>query len=204
MTPNLKDAGRLVQRTIAGETVDVVEKDFHVLSYDAETRTGEIVASDETVDRYGDIVEAAGWDLENYMKNPVMLIDHSYSVNDIIGQCVPRVEGNKLVARFILDDPASNRQAAIVANLIKNRSLRAVSVGFSAKSYERIEDAEGKWTGGFRFTNQELLEISWVAVPANPNACMSITAPTESAASSDAAARVRNTARAIALAGVRF
>lgn len=173
----LKTAGRLVQRTINGEPVDVVEKEFQLLAYDPLTRTGEIVASDETVDRYGDVVVAAGWKLDNYLKNPVMLLDHSYQVADIVGQASPRIEGNRLVARFVLDDPAANRQAAIVANLIKNRSLRAVSVGFQANAFDRIEDEKGNWTGGFRFTDQELLEISWVAVPANPNAVLAATEP---------------------------
>lgn len=197
----LRDAGRIVQRTIDGAEVGVVEKEFVVLSYDEESRSGEIVASDNTVDRYGDTIEAAGWKLDSYQKNPVMLIDHSYSVNDIVGQCAPRIEGNRLIARFQLDDPASNRQASIVANLIKNRSLRAVSVGFRALAYERIIDSEGAWTGGFNYTSQELLEISWVAVPANPNAVMAVDPEERAASSDDVNAEVLIAAKALALAG---
>lgn len=204
MIPDLRAAGRLVTRTAAdGSSVEVVEREFALRSYDPETRTGEIIASDATVDRYGDIVEASGWRLENYRRNPVMLIDHSYSVNDIVGQAFPRIEGGALVARFVLDDPATNRQASIVASLIKNRSLRAVSVGFTAKAYEPILDDDGNWTGGFRFTDQELLEISWVAVPANPSAVMSINDPEPTAASSDEADPVLIAARAMAFASER-
>ncbi len=33
-------------------------------------RTIRFVASDETVDRYGDVVSVEGWQLANYKKNP--------------------------------------------------------------------------------------------------------------------------------------
>lgn len=172
---DLREGGRLVQRRLRdGSAVDVVEKMFDVRAYDAEKRTGEIVASDETVDRYGDVIEAGGWELDNYSRNPVMLVDHDYSVLSIVGVTEPRVDSRALIARFTLDPPETNRMAAIVHNLLANRSLRAVSVGFVPKAYKRIVDEEGNWSGGYRFTAQELVEISWVAVPANPSATFAL------------------------------
>lgn len=38
--------------------------------------TYSFVASDETADRYGDIVRVAGWDLANYKRNPIVLFQH--------------------------------------------------------------------------------------------------------------------------------
>src|SRR4249920_1869365 len=37
----------------------------------------EFILSDATVDRYGDIVSADGWILENFMKNPIALFNHN-------------------------------------------------------------------------------------------------------------------------------
>jgi hypothetical protein len=35
----------------------------------------------------------------------------------------------------------------------------------------RLLDAAGDWTGGYEFKSQELLELSAVPIPANPDAC---------------------------------
>ncbi len=58
--------------------------------------------------------------------------------------------------------------------LIKQKIVRAVSVGFmvhSEEDYEAIRDEEEHFTG-LHFLRQELLEISLVAVPANPSALL--------------------------------
>src|SRR6201995_6135940 len=56
------------------------------------------VASDETVDRYGDIIRASGWQLDNFRKNPVLLFAHD-SRQPPVGQ-VPSIEvvGTELIA----------------------------------------------------------------------------------------------------------
>src|SRR5437763_16991584 len=38
----------------------------------------DIRVSDETLDRYGEIITAAGWRLDNYRKNPVIQNAHQY------------------------------------------------------------------------------------------------------------------------------
>src|SRR6185503_19793407 len=42
-------------------------------------RTMRFVASDESVDRSGDIIRASGWQLDNFRKNPVFLWAHKSS-----------------------------------------------------------------------------------------------------------------------------
>ncbi len=177
MTPDLRSAGRLVlRRTPDGGEVELVEKHLTLEAYDPETRGVTITASDETVDRYGDIVRASGWDLRSYQRNPVVLTDHDYRVASIVGTADVAVRDGRLAARITLDPPETNRQASIVANLLASGSLRSVSVGFRPlEPPTPILDETGKWTGGFEFKRQELLEISWVAVPANPNATLSQT-----------------------------
>lgn len=180
--------GRLVQRAVPwGGVVNVVERAAPVEGFDAETRQFTVVASDETVDRYGDVVEVKGWQLDNYSRNNVVLVDHSYKVEDIVGRGYPFVEGNALKMRVELDPPNLNRKAAIVSNLLETGSLRAVSVGFRPLDYELMLDEHGKPTGGVRFTRSELMEVSLVAVPANPSALVenAVTPAAASAASTD-------------------
>jgi hypothetical protein len=38
-----------------------------------ENGTFKVIASDETVDRAGEVIKVDGWDFKNYMKNPIML-----------------------------------------------------------------------------------------------------------------------------------
>jgi len=134
-------------------------------------RTATFVASDETVDRYGDIVSVKGWDLANFKRNPVFLWMHSQF--QPIGKVKKiGVEGDKLLATVRFFDPGDSKTADDLWRLVKKRLLRAVSVGFTVKSDQDIEpirDDNDRITG-FRFLRQELLELSLVSVPANPNA----------------------------------
>lgn len=125
-------------------------------------------SSDETVDRYSEIIVAAGWKLDNYRKNPVVQNAHRYdSVLDTIGKSViTEVRGAELFQRVEFAVSA-NPIAKITYDLYKGGFLAAVSVGFLPVKWEN-----GSKEAGFRrkFTEQELLEVSAVGIPANPNA----------------------------------
>jgi hypothetical protein len=41
-------------------------------------RTITLFASDESVDRDGDVISVKGWQLDNYLKNPALLWSHNY------------------------------------------------------------------------------------------------------------------------------
>ncbi len=143
------------------------------IEIDPETKAIDITASDETIDRYGDVIVAAGWQLDNYAKNPVILVDHRYLVQAIVGTGEARITGRKLKVRITHDDDELNVNAQMVARLVDRGLLRAVSVGFMPLKWESIKDKDGNWTG-FKYLEQDLLEVSWVAVPANPNATLGI------------------------------
>jgi hypothetical protein len=141
------------------------------------------VASDETVDRYGDVIVAKGWQLDAFKTNPVLLLDHQADAEHIVGNVTDiQVTGKRLIATATIadfkDDPALKdskirETTDTVWALLQNKILRAVSVGFTVNSYddiERILDDEGEPTGGVRYLKPELLELSIVAIPANPNA----------------------------------
>jgi HK97 family phage prohead protease len=134
-------------------------------------RTATFVASDETVDRYGDIVSVNGWDLKNFRRNPMFLWMHSqYQPIGTVKKI--GVEGDKLLATVKFFDAGDSKTADDLWKLVKKRKLRAVSVGFTVKSDDDIEAIrdENERVTGFRFLRQELLELSLVSVPANPNA----------------------------------
>ncbi len=182
----LWDAHRLTLRELpTGEPVLQVEKSLDVaVKFDEGSDLVSIVASTGDVDRYGDVVDPAGWDLAHYVRNPVILADHSYEVASIVGHAVSarttptkqatadddavQAKPGSLELSVKLDPADSSEQTRTVRAKLASRSLRTVSVGFRPLAYNLIRDSEDNWTGGYLFKESELLEVSFVAVPANP------------------------------------
>jgi HK97 family phage major capsid protein/HK97 family phage prohead protease len=127
----------------------------------------DFVLSDETVDRYGDVIDAKGWDLKNFRKNPIALFGHSAGFPIGTWSNI-RVEGGKLMARLNLAAKGTSQRIDELISLVEQGILRAVSVGFRPLEAEPID--KEKPFGGQRYTKQELLETSLVSVPANPAA----------------------------------
>jgi HK97 family phage prohead protease len=179
----LRSLGRLVTRSHRdGSKIEQMERGLSATVTKAEDDTYEVIASDATEDRYGDIVEPGGWKLDNYLKNPVWLADHTYWVEYLVGRALDtRVEKGRLISRYKPDPINSSPVTDIVLAKLDSGSLRAVSVGFMPLVWEKIRDEHDDWTGSFRFIEQELLENSWVVVPANPNALL-LSAPEPHAA----------------------
>lgn len=121
------------------------------------------VLSDATPDRYGDVVEARGWDLGWFKRNPIALFGHDNAFPIGTWEDV-RVEGNKLLGRLKLAEQGTSARIDELRSLVQQKILRAVSVGF------KPIETEPNGTRGTRFLKQELLETSLVSVPANPSA----------------------------------
>jgi uncharacterized protein len=136
---------------------------------DPEDRTLEFIGSTGHVDRYGDVIEVAGWDLKNYQKNPVFLWAHDYR-QPPVGKAL-KVEKTDQGLLFRIQFPTAEEYpfADTVYKLYLGGYLRATSVGFQDLEREPLTDKEGKQTG-FRYKKQELYELSAVPVPANPQA----------------------------------
>lgn len=127
----------------------------------------DFILSDETADSVGDIVRADGWDLSNFKNNPIALMGHDH--RNIIGTWSNvRVQGKKLLGRLKLAAPGTSQLVDDVRKLVDQGILKAVSVGFSVKEYEPI-DQKIPW-GAWDITKAQLFEASLVAVGANPNA----------------------------------
>lgn len=126
-----------------------------------------IVASNEDVDRYGDIVRASGWELTNFRKNPVLLFGHNSRALPVGRVLRIEVEGTRLVADLEFMDEETSKESAQVERMLRAGFLNASSVGFSpTKTPKRILDENNEWTGGYEFVGQELMELSIVPVPA--------------------------------------
>jgi HK97 family phage prohead protease len=128
----------------------------------------DFVSSDETLDRYDEIISASGWQITNYQRNPVFQNAHQYG--DIIftlGKAlITEVRNGRLYQRIEFATDV-NPMARIAYGLYRGKFLNAVSVGFIPLRWEN-----GSVEKGFRrkYLSQELLEVSAVGIPANPNA----------------------------------
>lgn len=139
-----------------------------------EERILRFIGSDETPDRDGDIISIEGWELDNYLKNPVFLWAHDYSIPPVGKAVDVFVKDGKLIFDIQFPEKGIYPFADLVYNLYKGGFLNATSVGFIGKDYVERDDDEAKdlpaWRRGVKFTRQELLELSAVPVPSNPSA----------------------------------
>ena len=159
----------------------------HKLYFEAELKAleggkFEVTASTGQEDRLGDTINPDGWELRNFRKNPVMLWAHDNFAPPIARATRVWIEDKKLKLK---GEFAPTPFAQELRVLVEGGFLNAVSVGFiplfedekgmidiEGKMYRRAEGEEiksmeeKKLHGGMRFEKQELLEVSWVAVPA--------------------------------------
>ena len=135
-----------------------------------EDGTYEFVASDESIDRYGDMIMVDGWELANYKRNPVALFQHQHS-NPIGIASKVWIEGKELKCRIKLAAEGTSPFIDSLRKLMAQKILRAVSVGFMPTvDPVYLRDPLNDRITGLKFVGQELLEISIVSVPANANA----------------------------------
>lgn len=122
------------------------------------------VASTNSVDRHGEVVDNNGWDLKAYKKNPVILWGHDHTEPAIGVSKKTWVEGvgkkAKLMITPVLHDVTDKAKA--IKQLVEMGIIRTLSVGFRP-----LESKDG-----VTFDKNELLEISMVNVPANADAMM--------------------------------
>jgi len=135
---------------------------------DVPAATIDFIGSDETLDRYDEVISAAGWRLDNYRKNPVFQNAHKYGdIMFTLGRSlVTEVRDGKLYQRIEFATSV-NPMARIAYGLYRGKFLNAVSVGFIPIRWETGTD-QSQYRR--KYLEQELLELSAVGIPANPNA----------------------------------
>ena len=163
-----------------------------VKAVDLEARTAEHIISTDSIDRSNDVIEQDGWDLTEYQKNPIVLADHSYKVDSIIGRAKTiTIKQHSMHAVTEFHDFGIGAKAF---ELVQAGMARAWSVGFRGLDGHSIREGQklkckkckatySKLKGdreeddifvvGRHFTKQRLYEYSLVAIPANPDAVMS-------------------------------
>lgn len=109
------------------------------------------VASTEGVKRDGKDLKVEDWDLTNFKRNPVVLINHDYRSLPI-GRAEMTVDGKRLLADVTFDD--QDELAVKVESKIKRGIITSGSVGW--------EDLPGG--------KRDLLDFSIVTVPADTSA----------------------------------
>ena len=131
----------------------------------------DFIASDETLDRYDEVVKLDGWELDEYRANPVVLDSHNYgSVAAVLGKSTEVLIGSGKMrnrVKFAMDNPLG----AMAYKMAKGGFIHSESVGFIPRAWTpgKTKDEPAR-----TFTKQTLLEISLVAVPANPGATIGL------------------------------
>jgi HK97 family phage major capsid protein/HK97 family phage prohead protease len=139
-------------------TVKAVEEDQRIIRG---------VATTPNPDRVGDIVEPLGVQF----KNPMPLL-HQHDHDKPVGTVTfdrPTKDGITFEAKLPkIDEPGPLRDRVETAwGEVKAGLVRAVSIGFRAMEHAFLD------SGGIRFIETEVLELSLVSVPANADAVIS-------------------------------
>lgn len=120
------------------------------------------IFSTGTEDRHGEVVDQAGWKLEEYMQNPVVLFSHD-PYQPAIGKMVElgmNESGN--LAGTIQFAANEYEFAKTIYNLYKGGFMRAFSVGFMNHRYEIDQENDM-----VILRENTLYEVSAVNIPAN-------------------------------------
>jgi HK97 family phage prohead protease len=173
---------------IAGTVGIVKQMIAPVEPLDQERRALRFVISNGAVDRERDTVAIAGWDLDNYLRNPVVLWGHDASRLPIGRAFDVAIEDDALKAsvEFI---PAMIPEGGAFADSVYRLAclgfIGATSVGFRPVKWDYTNDKDrgaDDWFPGIDFAEQELVEFSIVTVPANPEALIEAPGPGEGTA----------------------
>lgn len=134
---------------------------FEVKVLDEQNRIIEMVGATEDFDRAGDRMLMSGVIIDNYLKNPIILPNHDRGSQSIGKAIDVKVVGSKLVFKIQFADTELGREWFY---LYANKYMNASSIGFIGLEYTPNNQ------GGYDYTKWELLELSLVTVPCNPNA----------------------------------
>lgn len=135
---------------------------------DTEAHRVTSVISTGDVARDGAIIEPDGWDFSNYDRNPVVLWMHDDSAMPFARMVDRKTEDDKLIAtaEFDMDDP----MGATVFRKIQAGYINTTSVRWLPKETEWRKRHEEEDEKVLVFLKQELLEFSFVTIPADPGA----------------------------------
>ena len=155
---------------------------LEVKSIDEDKRIIRGIATTPTVDRVGDIIEPEGVQFKNPMP---LLWQHKH--DQPIGRTVfgkPTKSGIPFEAEFVHPDEVKSEslkdRLQMAWDSVKTQLVRAVSIGFRPIEYSFMD------SGGIRYSETEVFELSAVTIPANADAVISTVKSLDAAARKDA------------------
>jgi HK97 family phage prohead protease len=122
----------------------------------------DFVLSTGEIDRFGDIVDPTGWQLERFAKNPIALYCHQHQSPIGVWEDL-HVKNGALKGHLRLADKGTSLFHDEIRALVFQKILKATSVGFHSLEATPIKS-------GMRYTKMELVEVSVVTIPANASA----------------------------------
>lgn len=139
------------------------------------------VASDFSRDRYKTVLNQDNWQLKDYNRNGIIAYQHDTYNSDpdcIIGKGRAFTEldskgKNRLMIEIEFEPAEMNELADKVYKKLQFGTLNAVSVGFrpiGKGTWGKGDEGPGQPNETYYYAGQELLEVSVVNIPANPNA----------------------------------
>ena len=139
------------------------------------------VASDGTRDSAGTVLNVDGWDLQRFNKNGIIGYQHKVygswsdteNPDNVIGKGHAYVDDKQLMVDVEFEPAEINPLAEKIYQKLLFGSLKAVSVGFVPVGKGAWGEGEEALSGSnptYYYAGQELLEVSVVNIPANPNA----------------------------------
>jgi hypothetical protein len=131
-------------------------------------------------DRQGDIIEVSGIDTSNHAFAPIVLLDHGQGWPLPIGQCrdtdgnyTVQIGKNEVIQTTYFSQ--SSEVASQVFSLLCEKILTANSIGFRPIEFKMLPaDPKNGFKTGKHILRCELLEASWVGLPANPECVTAI------------------------------
>jgi len=127
-------------------------------------RTFRFTVSEGIEDRDGDLIHVDAWNLDNFLKNPIVLLHHDLS-RPVARVSSIHTDGNRLVADITFPPEGTSRDSDEALQLVRAGVLRATSVRFLPRKGRPRENGHG-----IEYHEVELLEISLVTIPSNPAA----------------------------------
>jgi HK97 family phage prohead protease len=139
-------------------------------------RTLGFTISTGVVDRDQDCINPKGWDFAHYQRNPVVLWSHKAEELPI-GKTIDIGRDDHRLYASVEFLPGGYGAASDLADCVYRMAadgfISATSVGFRPIKWDFSNDPErdgGGWMPGIDFDQQELVELSLVSVPSNPEA----------------------------------
>lgn len=162
---------------------------FNASSYNAEARTVDAVfSSGAEVPRYFGseflTISEEAIDLNRVAANlcPFLNSHNQWDIGAVLGRVVSaRIENDQLVGTLAFADTEAGRAAE---GMVSRGELTGISIGYAVRTWTLTESTDDRdtWTA----TRWELLEVSLVPVPADPNAGVRSAAPHQAPAGAPA------------------